>query len=52
MFKKPQTEFQLEDPSQSPALMDYTIETLKTSHLVEGNPAKGEQTGLITPRRM
>jgi NitT/TauT family transport system substrate-binding protein len=41
-----------EDPSQSPALMDYTIETLKTSHLVEGNPAKGEQTGLITPRRM
>jgi NitT/TauT family transport system substrate-binding protein len=43
---------QAEDPSQSPALMDYSVAAMKRYNLVEGDPAKGEHTGLITPERM
>jgi NitT/TauT family transport system substrate-binding protein len=43
---------QAENPSQSPALMDYSIDAMKRFRLVEGDPAKGERIGLITPQRM
>jgi NitT/TauT family transport system substrate-binding protein len=43
---------QADDPSQSPALMDYSIAKMKQYQLVEGDPAKGERAGLITPERM
>jgi NitT/TauT family transport system substrate-binding protein len=43
---------QAENSSQSTALMDYTIATMKRYHLVGGDPAKGERMGLITPARM
>jgi NitT/TauT family transport system substrate-binding protein len=43
---------QSENPSQSTALMDYTIATMKRYMLVEGDPAKGERAGLLTPGRM
>jgi NitT/TauT family transport system substrate-binding protein len=43
---------QSEDPSQSPALMDYSVAAMKRYNLVEGDPAKGERAGLITPERM
>jgi hypothetical protein len=32
--------------------MDYSISALKRYQLVEGDPAKGERMGLITPERM
>jgi NitT/TauT family transport system substrate-binding protein len=41
-----------ENPAQTTPLMDYTIDTLKRYQLVEGDPAKGERAGLITPERM
>jgi NitT/TauT family transport system substrate-binding protein len=43
---------QAENSSQSTALMDYTISTMKRYHLVGGDPAKGERVGLLTPARM
>lgn len=43
---------QKENPSQVPALMDYSIEAMKRYKLVDGDPAKGERMGLITPARM
>jgi NitT/TauT family transport system substrate-binding protein len=43
---------QAENPSQSQALMDYSIAAMKRYQLVEGDPAKGERAGLITPARM
>jgi NitT/TauT family transport system substrate-binding protein len=43
---------QAENSSQSPALMDYTVATLKRYKLVGGDPAKGDRIGLITPERM
>ncbi len=43
---------QAEDPSQSPALMDYSVAAMIRYKLVEGDPAKGERAGLITPARM
>ena len=43
---------QADDPSQSPALMDYSVAAMKRYHLVEGDPAKGEHAGLITAARM
>ena len=43
---------QAENPSQSPALMDYSIAAMKRYQLVEGDPAKGERMGQITPERM
>jgi NitT/TauT family transport system substrate-binding protein len=42
---------QKENSSQSSPLMDYTIATLKRYKLVEGDPAKGERMGLLTPER-
>jgi len=41
-----------ENPSQTPALMDYSIAAMKRYQLVEGDPAKGERMGLLTPERM
>jgi len=41
-----------ENPAQTTPLMDYSIDTLKRYQLVEGDPAKGERLGLITPARM
>jgi NitT/TauT family transport system substrate-binding protein len=32
--------------------MDYSIAAMKRYQLVEGDPAKGERMGLITPARM
>ena len=43
---------QAENPMQTPALMDYSIATMKRYHLVEGDPARGERMGLVTPQRM
>ena len=43
---------QAEDSSQSAALMDYSMATLKRYRLVEGDPGKGERAGLLTPARM
>lgn len=36
----------------TPAIMDYTRETLREMRLIQGNPAKGEHTGLITRERI
>jgi NitT/TauT family transport system substrate-binding protein len=43
---------QADDPSQSPALMDYSVAAMNRYNLVEGDPAKGEHAGLITAARM
>ena len=43
---------QAENPSQTPALMDYSIAAMKRYMLVEGDPSKGEHMGLLTPERM
>jgi NitT/TauT family transport system substrate-binding protein len=43
---------QADNSSQTPDLIDYSIATLKKYQLVEGDPAKGERIGLITPERM
>jgi NitT/TauT family transport system substrate-binding protein len=43
---------QAEDQAQTPALMDYSIDKMKHYGLVEGDPAKGERAGLLTPARM
>jgi NitT/TauT family transport system substrate-binding protein len=43
---------QAQNPSQTPALIDYSIAAMKSYQLVEGDPAKGERMGLITPKRM
>jgi NitT/TauT family transport system substrate-binding protein len=43
---------QADDPSQTPALMDYSISMMKRYRLVEGDPAKGERAGLLTKERM
>jgi NitT/TauT family transport system substrate-binding protein len=43
---------QADDPSQSPPLMDYSIAAMTRYQLVEGDPAKGERAGLITPERI
>ena len=40
---------QADNPSQSKALMDYSIAAMRRYQLVEGDPAKGESAGLITP---
>ena len=41
-----------ENSSQTPGMADYSLEAMKTYRLVEGDPAKGERIGLITPARM
>jgi len=43
---------QADDPSQSQALMDYSMAAMRRYQLVEGDPAKGERAGLITPERI
>jgi len=43
---------QAENPSESPALMDFSIAAMKRHKLVEGDPAKGERIGLLTTRRL
>jgi len=43
---------QAENPSQTPALVDYSIAAMKSHRLVEGDPARGERMGLLTPQRM
>jgi NitT/TauT family transport system substrate-binding protein len=43
---------QAENPSESAALMDYSIAAMKRYMLVEGDPAKGERTGLLKPARI
>lgn len=43
---------QAENPSQVPALIDYSIAAMKRFKLVAGDPSKGERIGLITPERM
>ncbi len=43
---------QVENPSQTDAIFDYGISAMKKFKLVEGDPAKGERMGLITPERM
>jgi NitT/TauT family transport system substrate-binding protein len=49
---KARARIQADNPSQSPALMDYSIGMMKRYNLVEGEPAKGERAGLITPERL
>jgi NitT/TauT family transport system substrate-binding protein len=43
---------QAENTSQTTALMDYSIATMKRYSLVGGDPAKGERIGLLTRARM
>ncbi len=43
---------QTENPSQTPALMDYCLAALKKYRLVDGDPAKGERVGALTRARM
>jgi NitT/TauT family transport system substrate-binding protein len=43
---------QHENPTQTPPLIDYSIATMKSYKLVEGDPAKGERVGGITPQRL
>jgi NitT/TauT family transport system substrate-binding protein len=40
------------NPSETPGVIDFAIKAMKEHRLVEGDPAKGESTGLITPARM
>jgi NitT/TauT family transport system substrate-binding protein len=40
------------NPSETPGVIDFAINAMKEHGLVEGDPAKGESTGLITPARM
>jgi NitT/TauT family transport system substrate-binding protein len=46
------TRIQQENQTQTPGLIAYSIDAMKSHKLVEGDPAKGERTGLITPARM
>ena len=39
------------NPSQTPALIDYSIAAMKRYNLVDGDPAKGERAGLLTKER-
>ena len=41
-----------ENSSQTAGMADYSLEAMKRYGLVEGDPAKGERIGLITPARM
>jgi NitT/TauT family transport system substrate-binding protein len=41
-----------ENQTQTAGQIAYSIDALKSHHLVEGDPAKGERAGLITPARM
>ncbi len=43
---------QAENPSQTDPIFDYGIAAMKRYRLVEGDPAKGERMGFITPERM
>jgi NitT/TauT family transport system substrate-binding protein len=43
---------QRESPTQTPPLIAYSIAAMKSYRLVEGDPAKGERIGLITPARL
>ena len=43
---------QQENQTQTPGQIAYSIDAMKSHQLVEGDPAKGERTGLITPARM
>jgi NitT/TauT family transport system substrate-binding protein len=43
---------QAENPSQTPGLIDYSLSAMKEYKVVEGDAAKGERTGLVTPERM
>ena len=43
---------QQENQTQTPGLINYSIAAMKSHQLVEGDPAKGERIGLITPARM
>lgn len=50
--RQARAKIQAENPSQSDPLFDYSISAMKRFQLVEGDPAKGERMGLITPERM
>ena len=41
-----------ENPSQTQPLMDFSIAAMKRYKLVEGDPAKGERAGLLSPERL
>jgi len=41
-----------ENPSQTPALMDYSLAAMKRYKLIEGDPANGERAGQLLPTRM
>ena len=43
---------QADNPSQTPDLMDYSIAMMKKYQIIEGDPAKGDRTGLITAARI
>ena len=43
---------QRESPTQTPPLIAFSIAAMKSYRLVEGDPAKGERIGLITPARL
>jgi len=41
-----------ENPSQTPALMDYSIKAMKRYKLIEGDPDRGERIGKLSRERM
>jgi NitT/TauT family transport system substrate-binding protein len=43
---------QADNPSQTAALMDYSIAKMKQYRIIDGDPAKGDRIGLITPERI
>ncbi len=49
---KARARIQADYPSQTAALMDYSISKMKQYQLVEGDPSKGDRLGLITPERI
>ena len=43
---------QADNPSQTQGQMDYSIAMMKKYQIIEGDPAKGDRIGLITPGRI
>ena len=40
------------NPQMKPEFLNYSLKAMREYNLVKGRPEKGEQLGLITPRRM
>jgi NitT/TauT family transport system substrate-binding protein len=49
---KARARIQADNPSQTPALMDYSVAMMKKYRIIDGDSAKGDRIGLITPERI